>query len=132
MSISSVLKRTSLFIIAVFSFFHLNAQDVTLSGYIKDASNGETLIGATARIVESGKGVVSNEYGFYSISVPPGTYTVEYSYLGYIDQSIEIQLDQNKKQDIELGTEAAQLVEVVVVGEAWLVLWLFTVDCQFP
>ena len=118
MSISSVLKRTSLSIIAVFSIFHLNAQDVTLSGYIKDASNGETLIGATARIVESGKGVVSNEYGFYSISVPPGTYSVEYSYLGYIDQSIEIQLDQNKKQDIELGTEAAQLVEVVVVGEA--------------
>ena len=54
-------------------------EKVTLSGYIKDASNGETLIGATAYVRETQQGVTSNEYGFYSLSLLPGSYTIEYA-----------------------------------------------------
>ena len=62
----------------------------TLSGYIKDASNGEVLVGATVYIKEIGKGATSNVYGFYSITVPAASYTVEYTFVGY--QKIEKQI----------------------------------------
>ncbi len=90
----------------------------TLSGYLRDASNGESLIGATAYIADLEQGVASNEYGFYSISVPPGTYTVEFAYLGMQTQRKTVNLDRNVTLDIELSDMAAELVEVVVTGEA--------------
>ncbi|MBX2815812.1 MAG: TonB-dependent receptor [Saprospiraceae bacterium] len=90
----------------------------TLSGYIKDGSSGETLIGATAYIKELGVGSTSNEYGFYSISVEPGTYTIEYSYLGFETLSRQVDLTENQTVDIEMGDAAEILEEVVVVSEA--------------
>ena len=92
--------------------------NATLSGYIKDGSNGETLIGATVFIKELAVGATSNEYGFYSLSVASGTYTVEYSYLGFDSQAREIELQNSLKLDIELGGTAALLEEVVVTSEA--------------
>ena len=94
------------------------AQNVTLSGYIKDAANGETLIGATVYIKTLNVGTTSNEYGFYSISVEPGTYQIDYSYLGFETFSEEISLTTNLKKDVELGVAATELVEVVVKSEA--------------
>lgn len=90
----------------------------TLSGYIKDANNGETLIGATVYVPAAAKGVVSNEYGFYSITLEPGTYEVNYSYIGFTTIKKEVELSDNVKLDIELGADAAQLEEVVVTAEA--------------
>ena len=55
----------------------------TISGYIKDSETGEDLIGATVYIEELKSGTVSNVYGFYSISLDLGTYTIKYSYIGY-------------------------------------------------
>ena len=94
------------------------AQNVTLSGYIKDAANGETLIGATVYIKPLNVGTTSNEYGFYSISVEPGTYQIDYSYLGFESVSEAIALTANLKKDVELGIAATELVEVVVKSEA--------------
>jgi len=68
--------------------------------------------------MERAKGTTTNEYGFYSVSLDPGTYTVQYSYLGFITQEVKVDLLQNIKKDIELGTEAAQLQEVVISSEA--------------
>ncbi len=93
------------------------AERSTLSGYIKDASNGETLIGATAFIKENAAGATSNEYGYYSISVPPGQYTVEFAYLGFNSEAMQVDLSQDKKLDIELSEEAAQIEEVVITAE---------------
>ncbi len=95
-----------------------NKDNFTLSGYIKDGSSGETLIGASAFIASLAAGTTSNEYGFYSLSVPPGQYTIEFSYLGFESQTIEINLDKNITQDIEMGEEAAMLEEVVVTSES--------------
>jgi len=93
--------------------------EFTVSGYIKDASNGETLIGATVYIQETGSGVLSNEYGFYSITLEPGVYQLQFSYLGYDDQIVSTDLSaSNRKLDIELTFEAAELQEVVVTAEA--------------
>ena len=90
----------------------------TISGYIKDASNGETLIGATAYIADLSKGVTTNEYGFYSISMPAGNHVIEFAYLGFVTKTMEIDLSENKTINIELEIEATQLQEVVITGES--------------
>ncbi len=89
----------------------------TISGYIKDASNGEALIGATVYVTETQTGGITNEYGFYSITLPEATYNLHYSYLGYTPVTQRIGLDKNTRMDIELTPEAAQLQEVVVQAE---------------
>ena len=96
----------------------LQAQETkTVSGYIKDGSNGETLIGATVLIKELGTGNISNVYGFYSITVPEGDYTIEFSYVGFETTEQEISLQQNVRLDIELGTDSQELEAVVVSAE---------------
>ncbi len=94
------------------------AQKLTISGYIKDSSNGETLIGATVTIKGGTAGAVTNEYGFYSLSLAPGAYTLIAGYLGYADKEIPIRLkDTNQKLDIELSEAGEQLQEVIVTAE---------------
>ncbi len=90
----------------------------TLSGYIKDADSGETLIGATVYIPSLAAGTTSNEYGFYSLTVASGTYEVEYAYLGFDTKKMEIVLTENLTKDVELGEDVVELVEVVVTSEA--------------
>jgi hypothetical protein len=106
------------FIGTLLSLSIFSQDDVTLSGYIKDAANGETLIGATAYITELQSGVLSNEYGFYSLTVPAGDYTLQISYVGFESQDIPIALKENQKLNIELGLASSIIDEVVVTAEA--------------
>lgn len=75
--------RLSLFLFALSNLFltqKLFTQNTKLyiSGTVKDANNGETIIGATVRLKElPSAGNFTNEYGFYSISAPKGNYTLE-------------------------------------------------------
>ena len=89
----------------------------TLSGYLKDKANGEALIGATIYIPELKTGVITNPYGFYSISVPEGSYSVTFSYIGYQTQTPLIKLDANKQLNVLLEEDTKQLDEVVITGE---------------
>ena len=101
--------------------FNIQAQtsgESTLSGYIKDLDSGETLIGASVFIPSLSVGTTSNEYGFYSLTVPSGTYQVEYSYIGFDTKTEEINLISNITKDIEMGEDIAQLTEIVVTSEA--------------
>ena len=75
--------RRSLSIILLFFYTTICGQNVTLSGVVLEASSNETLIGVTIAIPELFTGVITNEYGFYSISLPYGTYDVQVSYVGY-------------------------------------------------
>lgn len=86
----------------------------TLSGEIKDAKNGEELIGATISIPSKKIGVTSNSYGFYSLSLPEGTYELEVSYLGYVTQKISLSLSQNQKRNFELQEDKKELKELVI------------------
>lgn len=97
-----------------FSALSQNPTKFTISGYIKDATNGEALIGATVYVTETQGGGVTNEYGFYSITLAASNYTLRYSYLGYSPITKIVQLDKNSRFDIELFGEAEQLQEVVV------------------
>ncbi|MBS1950067.1 MAG: TonB-dependent receptor [Cytophagales bacterium] len=93
-------------------------QKFTLSGYVKDASNGEAMIGATVFVQPVNAGTSTNEYGFYSLTLPAGTYTVKYNYLGYKLVTEEITLDKNLPTDVELVSEATVLKEIQVVEES--------------
>ena len=87
----------------------------TVSGYIKDAANGEGLIGVSVYVKESGTGAVTNNYGFYAVTLPPGQYSVVISYIGYAKQTRTINLaNGNVRLDVELKQEGEQLQEVVV------------------
>ncbi len=112
--------RRILFIIQLFllSFGHSFAQDrLTINGYVKDASNGEALIGATVYVKEINNGVITNVYGFYSITLDPGRYSINYSYVGYSLSSQAITLDKNLSLNIDLQPESEQLQEIVVEAE---------------
>ena len=89
----------------------------TISGYIKDAANGEALIGATVYIKEIKSGTSSNIYGYYSVSADKGKYTLVYSYVGYVSKEIPVDFSGNIKVDVELTPESTELQEVVVKGE---------------
>ena len=88
-----------------------------ISGHIKDASNGESLIGATLFIEELNVGTISNSYGFYSISLAPGSYHLSFSYIGYEDYETEVDLSDNQVLEIELNPDSKELKEVRVTAE---------------
>lgn len=87
----------------------------TISGTIKDAGSGETLIGATVRVAElPGTGAATNEFGLYSLTLPEGTYQLVFSYIGYAQVSQTVDLQQDTRVNISLKDDSQQLQEVVV------------------
>lgn len=86
----------------------------TISGYVKDAKNGEGLIGVSVYIREVETGVTTNTYGFYSITLPSGPYNMVYSYIGYQKIAKTIALSQDITLNIELNDESEQLKEVTI------------------
>ncbi|MDR1120552.1 MAG: TonB-dependent receptor [Dysgonamonadaceae bacterium] len=93
------------------------AQKFTISGNIRDSSNGENLIGAMMYIKNTSLGTVSNAYGFYSISLPPGDYTLTCSYIGYFSKNMTIHLAANEQLNVSLDPMPNELQEVVVSSE---------------
>lgn len=91
---------------------------VTLSGYVKDVTTGETLIGATVYVKELQTGTVTNAYGFYSLSVPPGVYHLESSFIGYNPIQEEVNLRTNVTRDISLTPRNIEINTIEVKGTA--------------
>ncbi len=92
-------------------------QRFTISGYVKDENSGETLIGISIGKPGTSTGTVSNEYGFYSLTLPAGKHDIQFSYIGYQPQKFTIDLTANKRLDIKLGKSDRQLNEVVISGK---------------
>ena len=108
--------RLSLFSIFLYLTFTSTAQ-YTVSGYVSDAASGETLIGANVVLAsDESVGVSSNTYGFYSISLDEGTHILKCSYLGYEDQTIEVNLTANEKVNFSMS-EGVAIEEVVISAE---------------
>ncbi len=89
----------------------------TISGYIKDKETGELMIGATVYVKELVAGTITNAYGFYSITLPGGSYTLVYSFIGFNDVVIPIELNKNLKLDYGLNLNNEFLSEVIVEAE---------------
>jgi len=88
----------------------------TLSGYVKDRSTGEVLIGANIYIKGNSFGTISNGYGFYSLTLLKGTYQVVYSFVGYRDITREIILENNISETVEMETANKEIPEVEVLS----------------
>lgn len=110
--------KGTLLSVFLFLFTHqLSAQDkFTISGYVKDALSGETLIGATIAVNGSGRAVLANQYGFYSITLPAGEYELYVSFVGYEVLGKSIKLDADTRTDLLLTPRTAAANEVVVTA----------------
>jgi hypothetical protein len=89
-------------------------EKITLNGYVKDAENGEELLGVTVYIPSLKAGTVSNDYGFYALTVPRGTYEVQFTYVGYKQQTVTIELQKNTAHNMELASDAEMMKEIVI------------------
>lgn len=98
--------------------FFAFSQNVTVSGSIKDAGNGEDLIGAIVTVKgQTSRGAVANSYGFYSLTLPAGEYTLLYQYVGYNTKEEKLSLRENTVRNISLSPSSKDLDEVVVKTE---------------
>ena len=105
-----------LFITILFSAPLLAQENFTVSGTVKLKSTGETVIGATIR---SGKsGTVSNEYGFYSLTLPKGKNALEVSSIGQETKKVDVTLEKNTILNISLEDASQNLGEVTIKSTA--------------
>ncbi len=98
----------------LFSALVHSQETYTISGIIKEANNGETAFGASVFLKGTTIGTMSNEYGFYSITAPKGTYTLVVSYLGFENVNKEITLNKDQKVNFEIKESSTQLEEIVI------------------
>lgn len=111
------MKKVFFWIFAFFGILCAAQTKHTLSGTVFEAASGETLIGVNVLIPELQTGTVTNEYGFYSITLPEGTYEVVYSSLGFQEIRETINLNQNITETIRLGLNPEELDEVIIKAD---------------
>ncbi len=107
---------SALVFIVLLPFTLISQEKFTLSGIVSEKSSNETLIGVNVLFPEIGKGVATNEYGFYSITLPQGTYKLQISYLGFNDIIQEFELNQDLKSNFQL-IEASEMLDEVILTE---------------
>ncbi len=96
-------------------------QSVSITGYVRDANTGETLISANVALIEINRGGATNAQGYYSIqNVEPGTYTIAGSYIGYdlFTREITLERGQSLRFDIDLVPDVFEGDEIIVESEA--------------
>lgn len=110
-------KNIIIFLTFFFAFSIGYSQDkITLSGTISDKRNNETLIGVSIAIKEFKAFTTTNEYGFYSLTLPKGNYEISISYVGYETITEKISLTQNLRKNYNL-IEVGQVLDEVVISE---------------
>ena len=101
------------FIFPGFSF----SQQFTISGYVKEESTGESLFGTNVYIKENLKGTTTNQYGFYSLTVPDTSFTLVFSFIGFQLQEFPVKLNKNIRININLKSNAIEAKEVTINAE---------------
>ena len=107
-----VVRLSLLFFLVLYSGF--SQEQYTISGSIYESDGQETLLGANVIFPNLGTGTISNEYGFYSITLAAGTYELNISYLGYKTIVKTLVLNQNLSQNFRLEATSDTLEEVVL------------------
>jgi hypothetical protein len=87
---------------------------ITISGYVKDHRTGEVLIGSSVYIEELKTGTTTNSYGYYSITVPKGTYNLTYSFVGFKDFAKAVTLTNSIQSDLSLEEDVPELQEIII------------------
>lgn len=113
------MKRILYLVFSLIICFQVKAQQYfTISGYVKDKNTGEVLIGVSIYDKSTYKGTVSNAYGFYSLSLPSGKYTLTASFVGYESVSFEIDLVKNISNDFFLDNSTVTIEGVTITAES--------------
>ncbi len=107
-------KKVLVLLLILTSLCSFAQSKYTFSGTIKDSLSGETLIGVSVIIPELKTGTMTNEYGFYSISLPQEKYKVQVQYLGFKTEVITIDLNKDVQKNFFLKEESTQLNEIVL------------------
>lgn len=108
-------KNSFLYLFFILYSFLAQAQDSsTLSGTITDLETNETLIGATVYVNETASGTASNEYGFYSITLPKGKYTIRIDYIGYKSENLNVVIKDNQRLNIALPPDSEKLDDLII------------------
>ncbi|MEM6802935.1 MAG: TonB-dependent receptor, partial [Bacteroidota bacterium] len=89
------------------------SQSHTISGYIRDLSNSESLINATILDEQSGKGTLSNNFGFFSLTLPQGSISLKVSYAGFTSQKLDFILKQDTTINVSLEVLTLNSVDIV-------------------
>ncbi len=111
------IKRTILLLMMCFVVMSIGlAQKVTISGYIEDQETGERLIAANVFDSKSGQGTVTNNFGFYSLTLPIDSVQLTFSYIGYQSKPLNLDLKKDIQLNIELSSDVL-LQEVEIVAE---------------
>jgi hypothetical protein len=110
------MKKTALFISAllVCALAATAQKKFTISGYIKDSLSSETLIGASVTIKGQVKGVNSNQYGFYSLTLYEGRHIIVCSFIGYEPRETEIDLSDNLEYNFSILPKSSLSQEIVI------------------
>ena len=104
-------------IIFLFSFFFLTSfsqSKFKISGYVRDSATRETLIGATLQVLETGRSLSTNQYGFFSITVIEGDYNLNAFSIGYVPLSQKIQVHQDVIIDVLLSSKQLLSSEIII------------------
>lgn len=89
----------------------------TISGYVVEQNNGEALIGATIIDQNSGQGTITNQYGFFSLTLPDGNVNLSVKYIGFESFNQQINLRENHQLSIALAESVENLDDVVISAE---------------
>ncbi|MGQ9863865.1 MAG: TonB-dependent receptor [Bacteroidia bacterium] len=87
----------------------------TFSGYVKDATSGEALIGASVLVIEKNTGILTNEYGFFSLLLPAGKYRIVARYLSFKAETLAVNLYANKTHTFNLNPQDVELQSIEIV-----------------
>ena len=101
--------KTNFLFLFLFSIAVFSQEEHTISGTVYDKNNNETLIGVSLYFPELNAGVTTNEYGFYSVTLPKGTYKVQVNYLGYYSIVETIILNKKITKNFKLEEESESL-----------------------
>jgi hypothetical protein len=112
-----MMKKNLVFCLLIWATAAPGQIKYSITGYVKDSLSSENLIGATVSFNGQQKGVNSNGYGFYSITLPEGHYIFMSSYVGYISKYVEIDLNKNINLNFLLGLHSSLNEEVVVYAK---------------
>lgn len=112
------MKKCTALLLLLIGSFAFSQEKFTVSGIVTEEETGETLFGANVLIPELQIGTVTNEYGFYSITLPEGDLEIVFSSLGYATEKQQVSLEKNLKINISLKSDTQSLDEVVILADA--------------
>ena len=113
----NLLSAVCLALFCSWSAYAQKSNSFTISGYVKEAGSGELLPGVTVYVPALSKGVTTNSYGFYSLTLPAGKHELKFTFVGYEPFNKALELAKDEELNVSLTYAVTELEGVEVVAE---------------